>query len=236
MKHTIRLQQGCFAALLFISLALTACRTVPPAEMPEEPHYIMHTQDEKNTAYTLHIAYPEFTGMPELNASIRATFADAASEFKAQAQKDQGALADAGLSGSEFYVTTEKIYDGESYISVLISIYCYAGGAHGSTIYSTVTWNNTDNRQETICGISGLTLQELSAYCRDSLTQSLGGGSLSAERLRWIQDGTEPVESNFSAFTADGGTVTIYFQQYQVAPYSEGIPEVTLPVVKNNRS
>jgi hypothetical protein len=44
-----------------------------------------------------------------------------------------------------------------------------------------------------------------------------------------ISDGTAPDADNFGTFTFTPNTITIYFQQYQVGPYSIGMPTVTIP-------
>ena len=41
--------------------------------------------------------------------------------------------------------------------------------------------------------------------------------------------GTEPAAENFSVFKLEKDAVRIIFAQYQVAPYSSGMPEITVP-------
>jgi len=43
-----------------------------------------------------------------------------------------------------------------------------------------------------------------------------------------IEDGTKPINDNFSVFTFTPDKIKIYFAQYQVGPYSIGMPEVEI--------
>ena len=45
-----------------------------------------------------------------------------------------------------------------------------------------------------------------------------------------VKPGTMPEEKNFSVFLLEPEGLTIYFEPYQVAPWSEGTIMVTLPL------
>ena len=46
----------------------------------------------------------------------------------------------------------------------------------------------------------------------------------------FIKEGTKADEKNFACFNLKGGEVILVFNQYQVAPYSSGISEVSIPL------
>ena len=54
-------------------------------------------------------------------------------------------------------------------------------------------------------------------------------GDLSSDESM-IKEGTEPKLENFKVFKIENGKIKIIFEQYQVAPYSEGLPEIIIPI------
>ena len=61
-----------------------------------------------------------------------------------------------------------------------------------------------------------------------------GGNEAEAQKARtdWIAEGTIPEASNYQTFTYDGKKLTVYFEPYTVAPYSEGVQKVTIAAVR----
>ena len=74
-----------------------------------------------------------------------------------------------------------------------------------------------------ITDIPGITYDRLSIFCRQKVKETIEEGSDGEPDEYMIELGTAPEASNYSVFMFDGKTVTVYFQQYQVAPYSFGI-------------
>lgn len=47
-----------------------------------------------------------------------------------------------------------------------------------------------------------------------------------------VESGTEPEESNFKVFLLDNDGIILYFEPYQVAPWSEGVITMRIPLRK----
>ena len=62
---------------------------------------------------------------------------------------------------------------------------------------------------------------------KEELTKKLVADGLPEEAV-WLS-GAEPGSDNYTAWFAGADGLHILFQQYQVAPYAYGIPEVTIP-------
>ncbi len=65
-------------------------------------------------------------------------------------------------------------------------------------------------------------LHVLSAYCKKKLEEKLSD--------KWmIAEGTKPLEKNFKLWNIESDSLIITFDEYQVAPYVDGVQEVEIP-------
>ena len=71
-------------------------------------------------------------------------------------------------------------------------------------------------------------LSALSAEARRLLNAQRDNGTLLSDS-EWIERGTEAKEQNFSVFKLEKDAIRSIFPQYQVAPYSSGMPEIVIP-------
>jgi len=142
----------------------------------------------------------------------------------------------------QFNMTWKPVQLNKDFISILVSFGGYTGGAHG---YQNMVSYNYD-----VVGKKDLTLADLfpndpnylktvSEFSRkDLLIQFRKNLEIKtkqdeAEALTPIMDmlidGTLPVAENFRVFTFTGDAITLYFTQYQVAPYAMGEFTVVMP-------
>lgn len=195
--------------------------------------------DRAETEFEYHLEYPVFTGYPLLNARIEAVVRDCLGSFPADSKavweemtQYEGSSWAEGRAPLYLSLEWEPGTVAGDFISILFTSYRYEGGAHGSTSLVAI---NFDCRDGSFPGIAELLapatpdwLELLSADAQASLASQLSRGDRQAD-IDWIREGAGPDPANFSCVTVSGNTLVIYFGQYRVAPYSEGILQVRVP-------
>lgn len=123
-------------------------------------------------------------------------------------------------------------------VSVRMTIYVYSGGAHGGKRYYTWNWSKKQKRFMILDEfVPANKFPELVAKARQLLTEKQSEGftpeELKGKDLSWISRdiirGTESTE-DFKIWNLDKGNIIIIFPEYQVAPYSAGSFEVSIPL------
>lgn len=213
--------------------ALCACRTTRAAVTPRQGHLSADWLQAD-------ISYPAFEGYDALNKQIADYVEADYRDYKLQNQENWQEMrdfrkrmdADSEPPRFAYTVATEKAFEAKRYISVLLTVYEFTGGAHGATkLKSFVYDKKTKNLLETPLqlGTSYLILsQHCKAWLEEHYAPAEEGAAEKKERLQWIKNGTAPLEANYRTFTYDGKILTVYFAEYQVAPYSEGFFAVPL--------
>ncbi len=120
-------------------------------------------------------------------------------------------------------------YPSANIVSIALEIASYTGGAHGNLEIVTMTYDlknaallePLDFFQEPT-----MALELMSRFSYNSLSNSLG--NLSREYI--LREGTEAALENYSALMLTPAGIRIYFQPYQVAPWSAGTQIVNVPL------
>ena len=173
-----------------------------------KPLFTMNEAQKNTDNIEAEIQYPVFAGKKDLNAKIEKSVFDGYEEFL-------NGLKTANMIMPFYYgVTSSPVIANDEFISVLFTIYTYSGGANGETKLKSVTYSPRDKEILSAAEATGLSIEEISAICTEKLLAS--GASASAD--------------NFRNFTFDGNLLTVYFEPYQVAPHSEGVVKVEIPV------
>lgn len=137
--------------------------------------------------------------------------------------------------GYEFISAYTVTWNSGCMTSLYTDQYTYTGGAHGSTIRTSDTWDFSSGRYLTLAdfyphnpayreGIFRILDQQVKAREKDSPST-------------YFDDYPALIRSTFkpeSFFVTPKGIV-IYFQQYDIAPYSTGIPEFLIPFKKSRQ-
>lgn len=129
----------------------------------------------------------------------------------------------------EAYMKYTITYNDNCFLSNYVDKYEFTGGAHGSTVRSSSTWElnrgteiplyayfkpGTDYKQ--------MLLDEITKQANNNLAKNPG---------IYFEDYKDLISSNFDEnsyyLTQDG--LVIYYQQYNIAPYSTGIVEFVIP-------
>ena len=126
---------------------------------------------------------------------------------------------------ADFYVT----YNRDCILSFYFDRYEYTGGAHGSTVRTSDSWNIALCKPISLTDLfpSGVNVRE---YYIRAVTEIIRQESQS-DFMIYFDDYEELVNRylNLSNFYLTYDGVVIYFQQYEIAPYATGIPEFLIP-------
>lgn len=182
------------------------------------------------------LSFSENTKHYEINATYPKTNSDTISLFfknfiteqVAQFKDDTSWVSetDSASSGSLTLDIEYKIVNSGIVENYVFNINTYTGGAHGIQAIRTFTYDKTGELL-TLADMFSNGLEGLKVYAvavQKELSKRPGIDT------KWLQDGSSPTEENYSAFIATDQGLTVIFSPYQVAPYSEGTIEITVPV------
>lgn len=175
------------------------------------------------------IIYPEFDDYAELNTIVKNTILSNYKTFKNAAENDFNEIKkERGSDNAPVfeYKTEISVSDNAKYISVLIQTYTYTGGAHGNTNFITYTMNKQSRKLANITEVSNLSYVQLSKYCNKTLVERFSKdkeySKNNKEMQEWINEGTFPTPDNYEIFTVNNNILSVYFEEYTVAPYAYG--------------
>jgi hypothetical protein len=203
---------------------------------------------------TFKIIYPQFkNASPEFNKKIEEFITTGINQQKKDAADNWQARYDTQTKGEnipQFPKEVDKFYfnaswkpvqQNDKFISFTLTISAFVGGAHG---YETITAFNYDvvNKKEvTLAELfpqDASFLKTLSDFSRKDLTAQFrkrlevktkeDEKNFQSGVMPMLVDGTTPTLENFNVFTFTDEIVTIYFNQYQVAPYAMGGSSVVI--------
>lgn len=121
-------------------------------------------------------------------------------------------------------------YNQNDLLSLYFDEYTYSGGAHGSTIRTSDTWNTRKGCRLGLYQMSGDPFRTRKVIL-DTINQQIAV-QIKNEEGMYFDDYEKLVAENFNPenfyLTPEG--LVIYYQQYDIAPYASGIPEFTLPL------
>ena len=147
-----------------------------------------------------------------------------------QALENAKATQERPFNSYEFVSAFTITYNTKCMVSLYTDSYTYTGGAHGNTIRTSNTWNLRNGTFIQLGDVSPLTPDSL-CRLRQSIEQQI------AERLQ-ENPGTYFDEFPFLTnenlcldnFYLEPCNGILYYQQYEIAPYSTGIPTFCFPV------
>lgn len=113
--------------------------------------------------------------------------------------------------------------------SLYFDQYQYTGGAHGTTVRYSDTWNMQNGCKESLRNmfVSGTDYKK---YIIDSIYRQIEKEIAHGENP-YFDDYKENVVKSFNSrsFYLTPNGIVIYYQQYDIAPYASGIREFTIP-------
>lgn len=177
--------------------------------------------------YTVDAEYPQF-GIPAIDSQIKAWVQSGIQDLTAQADTDKPA--ENGYPTYSFTSSFSSAYIDQEYISVPLVLAQYTGGAHEMPVIIGATFDRATSKAVTLdqaLALTGMTLQQVAVEAKKQLAQNPD----TAPTGMWAS-GSDPTPDNYSTFLIDQTDVTFIFQPYQVAPFSSGAPEVSIPRIK----
>lgn len=197
--------------------------------------------------YNIQVEYPQFKGLnEEFNQKISSLITEKIDDFKKNSLDNWDARkATAGPEEVipenpeqpfDFISTWEQAQLNDEYISFVIKLYYYVGGAHGANEIYTFNYDITKGEEITMVNFlnaSGESFEKLADLCEQEVTTQLQSKGIQIDDFlkQMIESGTKPTEENYRNFSFKYNSLTIYFQQYQVAPGAVG--EVTVAFYKS---
>ena len=174
--------------------------------------------------YKILVYYPE-TNYDLLNKEITKNIDAYINEFKND-------IKGVDVQLNQFYTLNifYNSYSYKDYISYVFHIEYYTGGAHPNHDIWTITYDKSKNK---IIDINDLIktnpniLNTLSSISRKELLYNKN-----IVNTNMMIEGTTPTIENFSNFVFSKDGLIIFFEYYQVAPYSSGEFQVKIPYDK----
>lgn len=134
--------------------------------------------------------------------------------------------------GYEAYMEYTITYNDNCFLSLYIDKYEFTGGTHGNTIRTSNTWELcTGESIDLYCffephiDYTHMIIQEIITQAEENVKENPG---------IYFDDYKDLIIKSFNpdSFYMSPNGITIYYQQYDIAPYATGIVEFTIPYVK----
>lgn len=222
------------AILVFLNIGLIIKQTVLMTNDSNSIIYANSNIEEKrvsntfeNHKYHIDIYYP-VSNYQTLNNEVMKIINNYLNEFKQF-------VSDKDIQPNQYYTLNilYNKYEYSNYISYIFRISEYTGGAHPNNILSTIVYNKDCDKIVTIKELvkdNQSLLDILSTESRKILESNpIFKDNIIREMLL---NGTEPKLDNFKNFVFSKDGIIIFFEQYQIAPYSYGEFNVNIPYSK----
>jgi len=189
---------------------------------------------QTDSLYNIQVEYPQFE---EVDAAFNKEISDLIlgeiDSFKKEAKDNWNARNATLVTGEtpaanspspfDFIASWEPTQINKEYISFSVNIYYFVGGAHGVTEVDAFNYDVIKKANITIndfLGNSQQALQKLSQIAAQQVTSQIQASDVPIDDIltQMIQQGTQPTTDNYRDFNFNYDSLTIYFQQYQVAP------------------
>ncbi|NLP16283.1 MAG: DUF3298 and DUF4163 domain-containing protein [Clostridiales bacterium] len=125
----------------------------------------------------------------------------------------------------------EVTYNKDCVLSLYFDRYEYTGGAHGITTRTSDSWNIATGNPIRIYELFKMT-EDVNEFVTDVIVEQIDQeAKLGEEVFPYFENYSALVKENFNpkSFYLEDRGVIIYFQTYEIAPYSSGIREFLLP-------
>jgi len=146
---------------------------------------------------------------------------------KAIATDDTSESAGENVSDLEYTMSYEVKKSSDAVVSVLLSIYSYTGGPHGATVYKAVNFDMNSAMSIDMQYVTGVPAEEYTSFIKANILEKMkkeaDGTYFSTE------DGALDGVFNDKQFFITESGITVFFQEYDIAPYSMGLQMFEIP-------
>ena len=227
--HYYKLSIACFIAVCTLVLPYSAS-AVPAQQLPEYQNSSHTIENAKrpcfSTCYLVLCKKNIYKAIKFFINNQAAAYLQMANENFEAMDEESRKLAQWDMNGT-FTVTQPS----EDVVSVVFTIESYSGGAHGNYSEEVLNFDLKTDRElqfQDLFEEPSVALKLLSQYCASALKEKIGEQA-DADMITYE---TYPTLANFSEIQLAPGKVIIHFQPYQVAPWVEGAPQITVPLKK----
>lgn len=187
---------------------------------------------EKDQMFNINAEYPQFKlANDAFNKKIEELINQKLSSFKENASRNWEALRSMpdspfGEYPAPFYFEAvwKPIQTNKDYISFVINLYSFEGGAHGNSEVFAFNYDLKNKKEVTFKDFIGNSQEKLNKISK-LVIADLEGQILITERDKddeelksMIREGASPKFENYENFSFYKNKLAIYFQKYQVAP------------------
>lgn len=245
---------------LYLLLRYVPARTVPAENVSQaviDTSLVTIKTYATPTDYaTYEVSYPQFANASaEFNKKIEDVAMNAVHEHAKDSEENWKARYETRTPGEtiaqkpsendkfQLAIKYEPAQVNSLAISFILRISGYTGGAHGYENLVSFNYDVQNAKELTLDDFFKATpnyLTILSDFSRKELTAQFherleiktpeDEQNFTESTLPMLLDGTKPEAQNFSVFTFTPKEMTVYFTQYQVAPYVMGESQVVFPI------
>jgi len=200
---------------------------------------------ELDEFFRIQTEYPQFeTVAPSFNQKISNLISGKISSFKEESLDNWKARLKTLPAGEpvpenpqvpfDFIASWQPTQLNHKYLSLVIKIYYFTGGAHGSEEIYAFNYDMVKKKEISINDFLGHFQEAWQRISRisaqDIMSQLQSMGWREDDNLKeMVSQGTAPLPENFKNFNFNSYSLIIYFQRYQVAPGAAGSLTVTIP-------
>lgn len=191
---------------------------------------------EPTMSYSIKSDLPYFEDNSELNKLVVAEGTKIKNEF--YKLYNEYVTSDAKplmLHEFSLYIDYKKIEKNDNTISFMISAESFTGGAHANSVLYPINYDVKAKKLislEEVMKMNGVNtenwLTKLSSEAKKQLMEQIKSGKLNTSE-DMMKDGISAKAENFKNFTIEKNGVKIYFQDYSIAPHSEGCQSIIVP-------
>ncbi|MBA7711848.1 hypothetical protein ES703_120815 [subsurface metagenome] len=199
---------------------------------------------ESDSFFRVQAEYPQFeTAGTDFNQEIATLISGKIDSFKKESLDNWKARLDTMPADKpvpenpeepfEFIASWQAAQLNNEYLSLLIKIYYFTGGAHGNEEIHTFNYDIVKKKKigiEDFFVSPQAALKKISRISAQDITSQLQSRQwkIDDNLKEMLNQGTAPVFDNFKNFNFDSHNLILYFQKYQVAPGAVGSLTVTI--------
>lgn len=208
------------------------------------PLFSTTTISQSDAFYNMNAEYPQFSKTDDaFNSKIKTLITDKIDAFKKDAKDYWDARKATAGPGEvvpdnpeapfEFISKWTPVQINDKYISFVIDIYYFSGGAHGINEIKAFNYDIGNKKEITVndfLNSSPINLQKVASLASKDVKSQLQAKDVEIDQSveQMIDAGTKATAENFANFNFKDDEMIIYFQQYQVAPGAYGPITVNL--------
>ena len=179
--------------------------------------------------YKVNIYYP-YTSYSNLNKEIENLVGKWLDQLEVAVKE--------GINLEDQFYTLDIHYDAynyQNYISYVFTCFLDTGGAHPNTYIETISFDKEKNNLFTIDSFQKTNINILSRFSEISRKELCQNKKLLDSNVwNMVLEGTRPIDKNFQNFAFSEKGVIVFFERYQIAPYSYGSYQVIIPYSQVN--